>query len=334
MKIKESLNSRFKLGKTSDGVWLFKAMHRKDALGRRGIDYLTEHSITIVFGDEKADVGLSLHGDPVRGVPRNKCILLKGEPPIYNYAFGIRLNSPTYLKKYLGVLSNTHFRELEHLQAHFNSPQLFDMASHFNQPKPDFLCMVLKYKRKSFNINNMIPGLRRYNKESLIKYRSSSDEDFCSILGPRLYHSYGSGWNPKCFKGPVPSLGEKIINNRVVTPISGEFPTISKYKYNFCPENSMFDGYVTEKPIHAMFCGSIPLYLGAPDVESYLPRETFIDLRHHTILEACDKMLTMSEREYNGYQKAMHSFITTSQSDNFSSYIFAKKLVSILEEKL
>jgi hypothetical protein len=37
------------------------------------------------------------------------------------------------------------------------------------------------------------------------------------------------------------------------------------------------DGYVTEKIFDCLYAGTIPLYLGAGDISSYVPAEAFID---------------------------------------------------------
>ena len=40
-----------------------------------------------------------------------------------------------------------------------------------------------------------------------------------------------------------------------------------------------FAGYISEKIFDCFFAGTVPLYLGAPDIEDYIPADTFIDLR-------------------------------------------------------
>ena len=39
---------------------------------------------------------------------------------------------------------------------------------------------------------------------------------------------------------------------------------LSNYKYNLCPENSVSDGYTTEKMFESLAAGCIPLYIGTP----------------------------------------------------------------------
>jgi len=343
--IKESYKPWYKRGQISDGVWLEKALHRPDALGRRGIDVFKKEGIEVVHGNERADYGLSLHGEPVEGVPRNKCILFKGEPPIYNLYFGLRLCSPKYNAKFKGVLSNYIIDGIN--QVHFNSPQnqFQSVNKYFDRPKTEFLCMVLSNKKTSILLSGLVVGNWKYYKQSNHKIRILADNYFCDRFGPEKYHSYGRGWNPKCFKGGAGDfVGEKIElvdgEYHYTPPYHGELEVISKYKFNFCPENSRFEGYVTEKPIHAMVAGSIPIYLGSPHPDYYLPSDTFIDFgafiigfsKKPSLVALCHYLENMNDSEYQSYRKAMRRFLTSKEADNFSSYIFAQKLVRMLEE--
>ena len=47
----------------------------------------------------------------------------------------------------------------------------------------------------------------------------------------------------------------------------GKIETISKYKYNICCENSLADGYTTEKCFEALAAGCIAVYFGNKSVE-------------------------------------------------------------------
>ena len=332
IRIKESYKPGWKMGKISDGVWLEKAIHRKDALGRTGKEVFDAHEIQIVRGQEEADFGFSMHGDPVHGLPPPKCILFKGEPPIYNIYFGRKLCKQSFLDKYMATMSNTIIDGLD--QVLFNSPQnAFEhMEECFDYPKDKFLCMILKNKKKSLLLNSLVPGLRKYNLYSNHKLRDECDKFFCNYLGPSLYNSYGEGWCPACYKGKVGFRGEYLRDGKYFNPLPPEYEVIREYRFNFCPENSRFPGYVTEKPIQAMVCGSIPIYLGAPNIEEYFPKGTFIDFSYRTKEELCEYLKTLTNKEIKRYQKNIKRFITSQEADPFSSYIFAKKLVKILED--
>ena len=292
-----------------------RKLFRRDAIGKEGIDVLIKAGYRPTVGEDTGDIGISKHGDPVPGVPLNKTILLIGEPPIYYGLWNKKLANKEFKNQFLAVMNTCKIDEDDY---HFVIPQIFQTwPMFFNIEKNEFLCMILKNKKKNIWYNNMFLSLRKYRKHSLLGLRKEYDSFFCD--NAEGYHSYGDGWNHKCFMG-------QVFNG---------YETIAKHKFNFCPENSSFEGYITEKPIQAMVCGSIPVYYGPPDVEKYLPKETFIDGREFLYKQdLLGYMKYMDENEYRHYQFYMKKFITTEQSKPFSSVTFAETIVKILEENL
>ena len=283
-----------------------------------------EKDIVFVHDNEKADIGISMHGNPVRGVPKSRCILIKTEPPIYNLFWGINLCNPKYLEKYAAVMSDYILKDLHQTYFTFSVSTFEYVKKFFNKPKNELLCMMLRNKKLAIRLNNFIPGLRKFNKYSNMDLRITADLKFCEYLGPERYHSYGRGWCKKCFKGSPPHTSG-IDDGRTIV--------FSKYKFTFCPENSRFNGYITEKPIWPMCCGSIPIYMGAPDVEKYLPKGTFIDYRNYTPKELCDYITNISEEKYNRYRDNIRKFVTSKEAaDRFSVDAYAKKILSVIEE--
>jgi hypothetical protein len=62
----------------------------------------------------------------------------------------------------------------------------------------------------------------------------------------------------------------------------------NQYKFIICFENSKTAGYVTEKIFNVMMAGSIPIYDGAPNIEQYVPRGSYIHFD-----EQCVKKVSM-----------------------------------------
>jgi len=55
---------------------------------------------------------------------------------------------------------------------------------------------------------------------------------------------------------------------------------LRNYKFALTFENSEDHSYITEKIFDAFAAGNIPIYLGAPDIQTYVPhRESFVDYR-------------------------------------------------------
>ena len=310
IKIKESNE------KTKGQLWRW--LNYEDVTGKKGIDKVKDN-IIFVNGTEKADIGISWHGEKVEGISPTKCILMKNEPPIYNVFFGRNLSDERFTKIYLKTMAS---HKINNTDVYYNIPryEFSEVSKYFDVPKTEFMCMVLRNKKWSRYINKFDVKNTVFNKNSLLKYRKNMDKFFCKNLGKNKYHSYGGPWMYPCYQGQISDgIGDK-------------WETMSKYKFTFCPENSRFDGYVTEKPIQPMCMGSIPIYLGAPDVYDYLPEGTFIHADDYKPKELLDYIKYMSKGEYMNYIKRIRKFITTEESKKFSSVEFAKKFMGVVEE--
>lgn len=92
--------------------------------------------------------------------------------------------------------------------------------------------------------------------------------------------------------------------------------TFARYRYALCFENSHHPlwtrGYITEKLLDCMYALTIPVYLGASDIESIVPRDCFIDYRDFNSLPELDARLkSMTDEEYLGYARGMRRFLKT-----------------------
>jgi hypothetical protein len=68
----------------------------------------------------------------------------------------------------------------------------------------------------------------------------------------------------------------KVLNNRSMAEDKGDGTKkkiMSKYKFSIAFENARAKDYVTEKFFDPLIMGSIPIYLGAPNVEEFAPGE-------------------------------------------------------------
>ena len=79
---------------------------------------------------------------------------------------------------------------------------------------------------------------------------------------------------------PIASYGS-FLRNRTLADDQGpasKLETIARYKFTLAFENSCCEDYVTEKFYEPLLAGSVPIYLGAPNVEQFAPGEhCFID---------------------------------------------------------
>ncbi len=89
---------------------------------------------------------------------------------------------------------------------------------------------------------------------------------------------------------------------------AGKLSLSSDYLFTIAIENSINYDYITEKLWHALVAGSVPIYLGAPNIEDWLPCQTncIIDLRKfQTPKEAASyiKHVAMNRTLYESYHQ-------------------------------
>ena len=97
-----------------------------------------------------------------------------------------------------------------------------------------------------------------------------------------------------------------------------KYEVLSRYRFSLCFENMTMKGYVTEKLFDCLYAGAIPLYLGAKNIDSLIPREVYVDCHQfESWEEMSNKVLAMSEHEVGAIREAGRTFI---QSRSYMKY--------------
>lgn len=118
-------------------------------------------------------------------------------------------------------------------------------------------------------------------------------------------------WSPKSMWLPY------WRNRRVLMSIyrgacPSKFEVLSRYKFCLCFENMAMDGYITEKLFDCLYAGTIPLYLGAPDISTYIPDDIYVDCRKFRSWEAMwEAVKTMPESQIEGMRQAGRDFLAS-----------------------
>jgi hypothetical protein len=71
------------------------------------------------------------------------------------------------------------------------------------------------------------------------------------------------------------------------------------YKFIICFENSITDGYITEKIFNVFLSKSIPIYNGAPNICDFINKDSFINFEDTDGFYNKIKLLSSNENEYN-----------------------------------
>ncbi len=188
--------------------------------------------------------------------------------------------------------------------------ELFDLrlAFHFNDIKNNKLRIPLwltfyEYYNIDNDDDNFIKNLLRKRLKNMKNKK---------ILGSLVCRHDRTGVRSKLFKelskyGKVES-GGRFLNTGILIKDGWEnkIDFISKSKYTICPENSKREGYCTEKIMHALEGGCIPLYWGVDIPEKDLLREEsyrFINVENDEIMKNQVKESLSKEIKLNVFKK-------------------------------
>lgn len=123
------------------------------------------------------------------------------------------------------------------------------------------------------------------------KNKSGRVQLLMQLMGRLKVHSYGQVLNTKSLQSDE-GLHSKL-------------DAMSTYKFTLAFENAVARDYVTEKFYEPLVAGSVPVYLGAPNIDDYSPGEKcFIDAsKWDNPQDLADYLLELSDNDdmYNGY---------------------------------
>ena len=107
-------------------------------------------------------------------------------------------------------------------------------------------------------------------------------------------------------------------------PAASKTDTLAGYTFAICFENMILDGWVTEKVFDCFRAGTVPVYLGAPDIEMWVPKECFVDMRRFPDFEALrDHLKTLTRAEVEAYRAAGREYFRSEHYRPFTAQAFA-----------
>ena len=114
-----------------------------------------------------------------------------------------------------------------------------------------------------------------------------------------------------------------LSNYRGSLPLGSKADTLKQYTFCLCFENTndpvYSAGYVSEKILDCLETRTIPIYLGAINIENYIPRSCYIDFRQFHSLEDLNKyLLDLSEAILLQYINNMDEWVATGGLRSFS----------------
>ena len=109
--------------------------------------------------------------------------------------------------------------------------------------------------------------------------------------------------------------------------------TLGRYTFALCFENSVLESYIPEKIFDCFYAGTVPVYWGAPDVERWIPPDSFVDMRGFEGYAQLREFLhSLSSDQVEEYRVAARAFLRSERSRPFSRQTFSERIVRIVEE--
>jgi hypothetical protein len=223
------------------------------------------------------------------------------------------VHSPEILEKLCGVERNT----LEK----FCWPQTENsvIAEYWKNKDRKFLAMINANKKPMKNVGELYS--RRI--EAVRYFGEYGDIDL-----------YGYGWG-KCLLYWPYLRNRKVILSAYQGSVKSKYETLSKYRFAICYENMRLAGYITEKIFDCLFTGTVPVYLGAPDIESYIPADCYIDMRKFKDFGGLrDYLHWISEDEIEKFRENAKMYLESDAYRKFTKEDFSRVILKTIENDI
>jgi hypothetical protein len=118
-----------------------------------------------------------------------------------------------------------------------------------------------------------------------------------------------------------------------IATVSDKLDCISRYKFNICFENYAAPSYITEKIFDAMLAGTVPVYLGAQNIDDYVPASCFVDASGFASMnELTNYLTTITESEALAIVAAGQDFLKSDVGLKYSYEAMAARVAAKVDE--
>jgi len=155
----------------------------------------------------------------------------------------------------------------------------------------------------------------------------SSEKNVCAFISSS-FHKSGRLTYLKALMDylDIHSYG-KVLQNRTLEKDSGhqsKMDTMSRYKFTIAFENAIDKDYVTEKFYDPLIAGSVPIYLGAPNIDDFAPGDKcFINACNWNSPESLARYILEVSKNHELYQSYL----------DWRSKPFKPYFIKLLEEQ-
>lgn len=224
-----------------------------------------------------------------------KNILICTEPPTVNPFNYLKIVHAFFLKVYTWNDNLVDNKKYFKFKLPKTSTGINTRAKKFKDKK--FLTLINANKSPFYPFTLLTPFGRELYSERIRAI------EFLETTIPNKFYLYGRGWN----KPEKYSVRQRIFGFKKYSTYKGEVPDkielLSDFKYCLCFENlTDVKGFITEKIFDCFKAKCVPIYWGATDIETYIPKNCFIDFRNFKSYEKLlAYLVSIDERTYNRY---------------------------------
>ncbi len=144
----------------------------------------------------------------------------------------------------------------------------------------------------------------------------------------RIHRAFQHQWN-RVHPNLLLAAARKVYKG----PAFSKSETLGQYTFALCFENQILNGWITEKIFDCFYAGTVPVYWGAPDIENYIPKECFIDMRNFWDYSELQYYLkTLSPSEIQSYRESARNFLGSEKFYPFTKEAFVERCCKIIEE--
>ena len=146
---------------------------------------------------------------------------------------------------------------------------------------------------------------------------------------PSDFKLYGDGWDS--IKSNLSKKAQIAFEHQYGGYVNDKLKAVSQSKFVLAYENAIHDDYVTEKIYDVLQAGAVPVYLGAPNIEQYVPKNCFVNKND---FETYDELYTflknMDDKTYESYRQCAYDFV---QQDEVQQANIIKRVVHYIFDK-
>jgi hypothetical protein len=267
-------------------------------------------------------------------------VLILTEPPVYN-AIDWTTERHTCFDKVFSYDSDLLLRDpIKYIHINFPIDLNFVTASPLPKENEFNKKLLSSLVAGAISITEASPEKKSllFERYKILKWYNKNDPSslhFYSRTSPLNKFEYfrGASLINKINSKITSGIAKILFKNRIAKVYKGSIPSLSKnevlsnYKFNFCLENSSgIKGLISEKIFDCFIGRTIPVYLGAPDIEQYIPKKCFILYSDFKNLNELNNFLKqMNYKTYIQYLVNADDFLDTAK-DIFSTKTFIEKI--------